>query len=225
MTARLGILDSSQRPVRFRVRTPQSLFLPFWSSPTWLELSGSGSTGSGSTMLAQQPALLAFPVPVFFGRPFIRSLLTSGQSKLDFRSALTVKIYGQRHNCHAFPHHCAVYLVYLTPVKQQFPATLWFVIIKVAVAPLRDIGVDQPKLVILHLGIAFGNHAGPEAQRFDLCACQHDASLELLIKMIIIARAPVLDDDLLFIKFQRTRLGHYFPYLINMHPAQKHSGA
>src|SRR3546814_6322834 len=64
----------------------------------------------------------------------------------------------------------------------------------VAVAELRDVGVDQPKLVTLHLGIAIGNRTLSETKGFHLGPGQRDASLEHLVYGVFIARAPVLGD-------------------------------
>ena len=81
-------------------------------------------------------------------------------------------------------------------------------VIAVAVAPFLDIGVYQPDLVILHLGIAFRDRARSEPKRFHFRPGQHDAGFKLVIEKIVIARAPVFGDDLLLVKFLRPRFRH-----------------
>ena len=79
----------------------------------------------------------------------------------------------------------------------------------VAMAEFGDIAVDQPHLVALHFGIAFGDRAFAEAQRFDLGPFQCDPRLEHLFDGKVKARAPVFGNDLLLVEFGgRLRTGH-----------------
>src|SRR3546814_14173713 len=88
-------------------------------------------------------------------------------------------------------------LVDLTPVEQQLARTPRFVIVPIAVTEFGNITVDQPNLIAFHLGIALGDGALAEAQRFDLGPLQRDPRLEHLLDRIVEARAPVLGDNLL----------------------------
>ena len=81
-------------------------------------------------------------------------------------------------------------------------------IVTVAVTPFLNIGVDQPDLVILHLGIAFGDRARPGTQRFHFRTGQHDSRFKLVIQKIVITRAPIFRDDPLLVKFFRPRFCH-----------------
>src|SRR3546814_7449613 len=63
-----------------------------------------------------------------------------------------------------------------------------------------------------HLGIALGDGALAEAQRFDLGPLQRDPRLEHLLDRIVEARAPVLGDNLLLVEFGGgLRTGHFIP--------------
>jgi hypothetical protein len=78
----------------------------------------------------------------------------------------------------------------------------------VAVAEFRNVAVDQPNLVTLHLGIAFGDVALTEAKRLHLRPLQRDARFEHILQEIFKARAPVLGDDLLLVEQFGTGTGH-----------------
>src|SRR3546814_10528612 len=113
---------------------------------------------------------------------------------------------------HALPHHARVHLVDLTPVEQQLARTPRFVIVPIAVTEFGNITVDQPNLIAFHLGIALGDGALAEAQRFDLGPLQRDPRLEHLLDRIVEARAPVLGDNLLLVEFGGgLRTGHFIP--------------
>src|SRR6056297_97822 len=60
----------------------------------------------------------------------------------------------------------------------------------------RDVGVDEPKFAILHRRIAFGDVGGVFAQGFHFGPFENDATLEVVLDSVIIARAPILGDHL-----------------------------
>src|SRR3546814_8738237 len=70
------------------------------------------------------------------------------------------------------------------------------------------VGVDQPDFLLLHLGIAFGDRAFAEAERLHLGAGERDAGFIFVLDGIIVARAPVLGDDLLLVETLGARTGH-----------------
>src|SRR3546814_9246663 len=104
---------------------------------------------------------------------------------------------------------CSSDLVDLAAVEQQFARPPRLVVEAVAVTELGNIAVDQPHLIALHLGVAFGDRSLAEPKRFDLCTLQCDPRLEYLLDRKVEARAPVLGDDLLLVEFcGGLRAGH-----------------
>ncbi len=71
-----------------------------------------------------------------------------------------------------------------------------------------DIGVGQPKLAVVHRGIAIGNIRLAHAQGLHFGAHQDDAHLKIVLDRVVIARAPVLGDNFVICLFGF--LGHSF---------------
>ena len=131
-----------------------------------------------------------------------------GQRELDLGPAAAVEIDRQRDERHALAGDGAVQLGDLAVVEQQLAGALGLVIVAVAVAEFGDVGVDQPHLLVLHLGIAFRDRALAEAQGLHLGAGQRDPGLEFVLDDIVEARAPVLGDDLLLVEFLGAGTNH-----------------
>src|SRR4051812_30166772 len=92
-----------------------------------------------------------------------------------------------------------MHLVYFALMKEQFTRALGLVIIAVAVRKFGDVGVDQPDLMILHLGIGLRDRSFAEAQRLHFGTGQRDPGLKDRLDIIFIPRAPVLGDGFDFL--------------------------
>ncbi len=97
---------------------------------------------------------------------------------------------------HALAGDGAVELADLARVHQQFARPFRLVVEAVAVAEFGDVGVDQPHLPVLQLGIGLGDRPLALAQRLDLGPGERDPRLDDVVDEIFIARAAVLGDDL-----------------------------
>src|SRR3546814_7559482 len=80
------------------------------------------------------------------------------------RPAALVGIDRQRNQRHALPRHRPAQLGDFAALHQQLARPARLMVEPVAVAELRDVGVDQPKLVTLHLGIARSEEHTSELQ-------------------------------------------------------------
>src|ERR1044072_6950170 len=107
---------------------------------------------AGSAMVPHQPALLALPVLLLLIVALVVELAPLGQRDLDLGPAAAVEIDAERHQRHALAGDGAVKLGDLPVVEQQFARPFRLVIVAVAMAELGDVGVDQPDLLVLHLG-------------------------------------------------------------------------
>jgi hypothetical protein len=152
--------------------------------------------------------LFALPVARLFGIALVVQLLAPGQRKLDLRPAAPVEIDRERDQRHALAADSNAHLVDLALMKQQLAGPLGLVIMAIAMAEFRDVRVDQPDLIILHLGIAFGDGSLAEAQRLHLGAGERNPRLEKILEEIFIARAPVLRDRLHFLEGFGARTSH-----------------
>ena len=137
-----------------------------------------------ATSLAQPRSRISRPCSLFQSFSFsifalVVGLAALGQRQLDLGPAAAVEIDRERHQRHALARHRAEHLGDLALLEQQFARPLGLVIVAVAVAEFGDVGVDQPDLLVLHLGIAFGDRALAEAQRLHLGAGQRDAGLDI----------------------------------------------
>src|SRR3990170_203240 len=159
-------------------------------------------------MLAQQPALLALPVALFFRVPLVVHFLAPRDRQLDLGPAAAVKVNRQRDERQALAGHRALELGDFTAAEQQFPLAARLMIHAVAVAIFGDRAVDQPDLLAFDRGIAFGDRPLAAAQRLDLGAAQLDPGFEPFLDEIIVARAPVLGDDFGLVERGWKRLGH-----------------
>src|SRR3546814_20077039 len=65
---------------------------------------------------------------------------------------------------HSLPRHRPAQLGDFAALHQQLARPARLMVEPVAVAELRDVGVDQPKLVTLHLGIAIGTRTLSETR-------------------------------------------------------------
>ena len=79
----------------------------------------------------------------------------------------------------------------------------------VAVAEFGDVGIDQPNLAVLHLGIRFGDRTLAETQRLHLGPGEHDPRLVHILEKILIPRTPVLGDDLGLVEGGGFGTGHW----------------
>src|SRR3954464_2433102 len=104
-------------------------------------------------MLPHQPTLLALPVLLFLIVALVVSLAPLGERDLHLRPAAAVEIDGERHQGHPLPRHRAVQFGDLAVVEEQLARPLGLVVEAVAVAELGYVGVDQPDLLVLPLGI------------------------------------------------------------------------
>src|SRR3546814_20840913 len=92
-------------------------------------------------------------------------------------------------------------------MKEKIARALGLMVEAVAVTEFGYVGVDQPDFLLLHLGIAFGDRAFAEAERLHLGAGERDAGFIFVLDGIIVARAPVLGDDLLLVETLGARTG------------------
>src|SRR5207253_5281470 len=141
--------------------------------------------GRDSAMLSHEPALLALPVFLFLIIPLVVRLAPARQRNLHLRPALAVEIDAEGHDRHALAGDGAVQLGELAMVQQQFARPLRLVIVTVAVAEFWDVGVDQPGLLVLHLGVALGDRTLAEAKRLHLGSGEHDAGLIFVLDRIV----------------------------------------
>src|SRR4051795_8117247 len=87
------------------------------------------SPGSpASAMLAQQAALLLFPVLLALVLALVVRLAAAGDGELDLRPAARVEIDGERHERHALAHYRPEHLVHLLGVEEQFARSLRLVV-------------------------------------------------------------------------------------------------
>src|SRR3954465_6560506 len=135
-------------------------------------------------MLPHQAALLALPILLFFIVALVVGLASLGERNLDLGPSTAVEIDGERHERHALAGHSAMQFRNLAMVEQQFARPLGLVVESVAVAEFRDVGVDQPDFLVLHLGIAFGDRSLAEAKALHLGAGQRDAGLIFVLDSI-----------------------------------------
>src|SRR3546814_16120123 len=92
-------------------------------------------------------------------------------------------------------------------MKEKIARALGLMVEAVAVTEFGYVGVDQPDFLLLHLGIAFGDRAFAEAERLHLGAGERDAGFIFVLDGIIVARAPVLGDDLPLVETLGARTG------------------
>src|SRR5687768_14790123 len=166
---------------------------------------------SGSAMLAHQPALLPLPILLLLMLALVVRLAAARNGELDLGPAAAVEIDGERDERHALAHHRAEHLADLALVEEQFARPFRLVIVAIAVAELGNVGVDQPYLPVLHLGIAFGDRSLAEAKRLHLGAGEGDAGLVDVLDGIIVARPAILGDHLLLVERGRARANHQLP--------------
>lgn len=79
----------------------------------------------------------------------------------------------------------------------------------VSVAVFRDVGIDEPYLAVLHLGITFCDGRLPCAQRLHLGPLQSEPSLKFVLHRIIEPRPPVFGDHILLVEGFRFGACHY----------------
>src|SRR3546814_14652287 len=77
-----------------------------------------------------------------------------GQRQFDLRAAAAVEIDGKGHERHALAGDGAMQLRDLALMKEQLARALGLMVEAVAVTEFGYVGVDQPDLLLLHLGIA-----------------------------------------------------------------------
>src|SRR5690606_9432255 len=151
-------------------------------------------------MLAQQAPLLPLPVLLLLVFALVVALAAPGERELDLRPAAAVEIDAQWHERHALPGDRAMQPRNLALVEQQLAAAPGIMVEAVAMAELGDVGVDQPHLFVVDLGIALRDRSLAEAQRLHLGPGERDTRLVAVLDDVIEARAPILGDGLLLVE-------------------------
>src|SRR4051794_26732333 len=144
----------------------------------------------------QQPALLSAPIALLLAVALVVQLLAFGDRQQELGAAALVEVKLQRDQRHAFALDRAHQAVDLLFMQQQLARPLRLVIEAVGLQIFRDVGVDQPDLAALGIGVGFRDRGLAVADRLDLGAGQRDAGLDRVVDRIVEPRLAILRDDL-----------------------------
>ena len=111
--------------------------------------------------------------------------LALGHRQQQLGPAALVEIQLQQNQRHALPIDRAHQLVDLLLVQQQLARPLRLVVEAVGLQVFRNIGVDQPYLAVLGIGIGFRDRGLAVAQRLDLGAGQRNPGLNRIVDRIV----------------------------------------
>src|SRR5919198_6219520 len=81
-------------------------------------------------------------------------------------------------------------------MEQHLAVAVGIVVLDVPLRVLGDVGAHQPHLVPTHVREGALQARPALAERFDLRSHQHESALEALEQLIVVARAPILRDEL-----------------------------
>jgi hypothetical protein len=159
---------------------------------------GIGSYSAGTQLHARPSAdcSLCFGLHLFGfeGFALVMKLFTLRGSDLNFDPP-TFQVQLGRNDGQAFLAGLGPQLVDFRTVQQQFALSGRRVVHDIAVRVLADMRVEQPQLVIIHLGIAFFQLDLPAFCRFYFRSGQHDPRFEAFQQVKIVPGRPVIAQD------------------------------
>src|SRR4051812_8384502 len=110
-----------------------------------------------STIMPEEPLLLAFPIPFLHRLALVVHLLAASQRQLDLGPAAAVEIDRQRNERQSVALYRPLQLGDFAVLEQQFPRAARLVVQAVAVAVFGDVAVDQPDFGTIDGRIALRN--------------------------------------------------------------------
>src|SRR5207253_9739179 len=125
--------------------------------------------------------------------PRVPQLLAAAQAALEL-DAVDIEVETQRHQCEPVLHVVAVEVFDLSPVEQQPPPAIGFVVGPVALLVGADMDLEQPGLASLDANVAVAQLGATGAQRLDLGAEEFDPGLEGLEHLVFVERVPVASE-------------------------------
>ena len=81
-------------------------------------------------------------------------------------------------------------------MHEQLAGPVGLVVRAVALPVLRDVQADEPGLALAHLRIGVLQRRLAVAERLDFGPGQHEPGLDLVGEVVVVPRAPVVDDQL-----------------------------
>jgi hypothetical protein len=137
---------------------------------------------------------LAARIPLGDVAPAVVELLAPRQAQLDLGAAASGDVQPERDERQALGPEPALQLVDLGPVEEELAVPLRLMAPAVGLSEWRDVGADQPRLIVLDPGVRVGqvDLAGPD--RLDLGPGEGEACLERLGDRELVA-SPSIDGN------------------------------
>ena len=158
---------------------------------------GGGATRSYPVgVLFEQAVLLSVPVALLIRCTLVCEFLTFRDADLQLHQPLVVEVAHKRHQRHTFTPGGVPELRDLASGGQQFAPPPLLVLPGFGLIVGRNVGVHEPELAIVHLGIAFGYVRAALAKGLHLRAEKLDAHLEITLDGILAPCPPVFGDHL-----------------------------
>ncbi len=81
-------------------------------------------------------------------------------------------------------------------MHEQLAGTIGLVVRPVPLSVLRDVQADEPGFALAHIRVRLLQRRLPVTQRLYLGPGQHEAGLDPVAEVVVVPRAPVVDDQL-----------------------------
>src|SRR5262245_40184938 len=140
---------------------------------------------------------LDLPLRVAVGdRPaLVADVLAARERELDLH-ATVLEVEPRRDERQPLLAYLAVEAVELAPVEQELPRPGGLVVRAVSLLVDRDLGAEQPRLALAHLGVGLRERRPARAQRLDLRPGEDDPGLVPVEQLVVVPRAAVVGDEL-----------------------------
>src|SRR5262245_15417379 len=140
------------------------------------------------------PCGVALCLPFSNRVSLVVGLLSARNADLDLRVSV-LEVHGERDDGETGLLGLGTQLANLLAVQQELSRATRLVVGPGSLGVLRDVDVVQPHLTVLDSGIPVNERGPPLAQRLDLGTGEHEARLEGVLDVVVVARAPVLGDE------------------------------
>src|SRR5579871_2820268 len=150
--------------------------------------------------LASEALQLALDLPLRVARgdvaPLVAQLLALRERELDLHLA-RLEVELGRHDGEALLRDTGREPLELLAMEKELARPVGIVVRAVPLRVLRHVETEEPALAVTHLGVRLLQRRLPAAQRLDLRPLQNETGFEPVAEVVLVARAAVLDDELL----------------------------
>jgi ribosomal-protein-alanine N-acetyltransferase len=155
-------------------------------------------TSSSSSSATAPEGTLDLSLRVSLGdvAALVDRLLAAREGELDLRAAV-LPVHPRRNERQPTLARLSDQRRDLAAVQEQLPVTLWIVIGDVPLVVRGDVRADKPDLASTDVPERLPERRPPLTQGLHLRSSQHEPCLEPLEQLVVVARATVVDDQLL----------------------------